>query len=254
MELVPKDSVLFRNAVEALVSFLPQASLRFTSEGLSINGMDVSHIGFVDYFLAAADCDTLTVPAHLTIGISTSVLARALAAVGAGDRVTISVNKGGDKLSVSYLNEKIGKRAVYSINTLDIDEDELEIPENMVYAGTVEAKTADVVGIVREVAAFGDTIIFLLDEEGFHVACKGDAGTVTQTLLNTEDRTMELTEDTVNSNYGKAYLMNILKGGSSLATTLKLEFDSSQPMRVAFQFGSASRFVAYLAPKVMEGD
>ena len=252
MELIPKDSVLFRNAVEALVSFLPQASLRFSSEGLAINGMDVSHVGFVDYFLAAADCDSLKVPAPLTIGITTSVLARTLAAVGAGDRVTISVNAARDKLAVSYYNEKVGKRAVYSINTLDIDEDALELPENMMYAASVEAKTADVVGIVREVGAFGDTMGFLLDEEGFHVSCKGDAGTVTQTLMNTDDRTMELTEDTVTANNGKAYIMNILKGGGSLATTMKIEFDSSQPMRAGFQFGSGSRFVAYLAPKVME--
>ena len=251
MELIPKDSVLFRNAVEALVSFLPQASLRFSSEGLAINGMDVSHVGFVDYFLAAADCDSLKVPTPLTIGITTSVLARTLAAVGAGDRVTISVNAARDKLAVSYYNEKVGKRAVYSINTLDIDEDALELPENMMYAASVEAKTADVVGIVREVGAFGDTMGFLLDE-GFHVSCKGDAGTVTQTLMNTDDRTMELTEDTVTANYGKAYIMNILKGGGALATTMKIEFDSSQPMRAGFQFGSGSRFVAYLAPKVME--
>jgi len=250
MEFSPKDSVLFRNAIDALVGFLPHAILRFSADGLSVRGMDVSHVGFVDYFLAATDCTTYKVPVATSVGIDTAIFARSLASVGASDRVVVTTNKSGDSLIVSYTNEKIGKKVNYTIRTLEIDEDALDLPE-LSYSGTVVLKTGDIAGVVKEVSTFGETIGFKLDEDGFHITCSGDAGHVSQTLLNTDDRVMELTEDSVAANYGIKYVNNILRGGGALSSTAKLEFDATQPLRASFEFG-ASRFVAYLAPKVMD--
>lgn len=249
MEIIPNDSVLFKAAVDALVAFLPQAQLRFAEDGLAINGMDSSHVGFVDYFLAAGDCSTWSLPKPLTIGISTSVLARALSAVGANEQVTLSMNAA--TLIVSYANDKLGKKAVYSIHTLDIDEQSMDLPE-LNYAATVVAKTTDIVSVAKEVAVFADAMTLRLDEDGFHLSAEGDAGTVKQTLVNTDDRTMELTEDTVCATYGTKYLMSILKGGGPLSARTTIEFDPTQPLRASFPFGSGSRFVAFLAPKIVD--
>lgn len=247
MEIVPNDSSLFRSAVEALKEFLPQAQLHISAAGIKIYGMDVSHVGYVDYFLAAADCAVLNVPAPTNIGIQMAVLSRTLNAVGAGDKVTLGTKK--DKFVVSYANEKMGKKAVYEIATLHIDEESMEIPETT-YAASVKAKTTDVLSVVKESVTFGDTISLGLDENGFHVSVVGDAGTVKQTLENTDDREMELTEDNVNVSYGAKYIMQIMKGGAPLSTVTQLEFDGTQPLRASFRFGVASHFVAYLAPKI----
>jgi hypothetical protein len=251
MEIIPKDSVLFRAAIDALAAFLPQAQLCFKEDGLAISGMDTSHVGFVDYYLSSADCLSWSVPKPLTIGISTPILARTLAAVGAGEKVTLSMGKSQETLVVSYVNDKLAKKAVYSIHTLEIDASSLDLPE-LTYAATVIAKTSDIVSVAKEVAAFADAMTFTLDEEGFHLSATGDAGKVTQTLVNTEDRTMELAEDTVTATYGTKYLMSILKGGGPMSATTKLEFDPTQPLRAVFTFGNDSRFVAYLAPKIVD--
>lgn len=251
MEFVPKDSVAFRNSIEALVNFLPQASLHFTQDGLKIHGMDVSHVGFVELEICAADCATLTLSKPLTIGVDTAILARTLNGVGSSDRVTVAVNKAMDAITISYHNEKLNKKSTYSIRTLDIQEENLELPD-LSYAATVSTKTSDVVNMVKEVAAFGETINLALNEDGFHVSCNGDAGTVKQTLLNSDDRVMDLTEDTVTASYGIKHIQNILKGGAPLSSTILIEFDSTQPLRTTFRYGSGSRFVTYLAPKVNE--
>lgn len=251
MELVPSDSSLFRNAIEALKDFLPQAQLHISSEGLTVNGMDQSHVGFVDYKLAAADCDTIVVTSPITIGINMSNLARTLSAVGNGDRVTLGVNKNQDKMLVSYTNDKVGKKVSFEVPLIDINDDSLVI-EDVQYAGTVVLKTADIAGVIREVTHFGDIMTLRLDPDGFHISATGDVGSVKQTLELTDDRMMELTEDSVEASFGTKYMSGIMKGGSSLSATTRLEFDGSQPMRATFQFGTASHFVSYLAPKLME--
>jgi len=251
MELIPNDAIQFRLAVEAVSMFLQTATLRFSQEGLAINGMDISHVGFIDYFLSKEDCASLIVREPFVLSIHTSVLSKALSAIGQGDRVTLSTSKNRDQLILSYANSKLNKKATYNLNTMDVEEEQMELPE-VTYDAMVVAKTSDIVSVVKEVSQFGEAMGLLLDENGFHVSAKGDAGTVTQILENTDDRTMELTEDTVEALFGAKYLMNILKGGGPLTDVTKIEFDASQPLRASFPFGKKSRFVAYLAPKILE--
>jgi hypothetical protein len=64
---------------------------------------------------------------------------------------------------------------------------------------------------------------------------------------------MELNEaDSVSAAFGAKHLLQIVKGGGGLASTVRIEFDSSQPLRVTFKFGTASHFIAYLAPKISD--
>jgi proliferating cell nuclear antigen PCNA len=249
MELSPADPKLFCAAIDALKEYLPQAQLCISTEGLRIRGMDVSHVGFVDYFLAAEDCATLTVASPVTLGVNLGVLARVLSSVGDA-AVTLSQKK--EMFVISYSNAKAAKKAVYEISTLDIDMDSLELPTDLTYAANVCAKTADVLSVVKEVGQFGEAMTLCLDGDGFHLSATGDFGSAKQTLENTEGRDMELTEDSVTVRFGAKYVMGILKGGAALSPNLQMEFDTTQPMRASFRFGHGSHFVAYLAPKVSD--
>lgn len=251
MELIPRDSFLFRAAVDALKDFLPLAQVRCSADGIRISGMDSSHVGFVDYFLAAADCEKLSIPSPFMIGVNMTVLARVLAPVGSGDRVTLSIGKKPDTLSVVYLNEKMAKKSSYELALFTIDGDVPELPDTT-YGATLRARTSDISALVKEIAYFGDAIQLRLDEDGFHVATGGDAGTVSLTLENTEGREMELAEDAVSVSFAMKYFSNILKGGGGLSAMICLEFDSTQPLKAGFAFTAASYFNAYLAPVVVD--
>lgn len=249
MEIIPNDSSLFRSAIDGLKEFLPQIQLRVSNAGIHINGMDVSHVGFVEYYLAKEDCAVLKVPTSTVIGVNTALLAKTLSSVSAGDRVTLGVKE--DKLVVSYKNEKMSKKAVYEISTLDITEDSLNLPD-LTYSATITCKTADVHSMLKEVSHFGDSVKLKLDEDGFHMSADGDGGNVHQSLENTDDREMILDNDTVEAEFGTKYLLTILKSGSPLSSVIKLEFDATQPLRASFLFGKSSRFVSYLAPKMQD--
>lgn len=253
MEFSPKESSLFRASIDALKEFLPTAQLRCSAEGVRINGMDGGHIGFVDYFLAAGDMATCKIPRPLSIGVSLAVLARVLANVGSGDKLTLSVDaKKTDRLQVSYTNEHVSKRGFYEIALMNINEDAMAIPE-LEYAADVQAKTSDILTAFREVSAFGEFLDLTLDEEGFHVAATGDMGSAKQTLENIEGREMALENgEAVTAKFAAKFLLSILKGGGSLSTASRIEFDEGKPLRASFHYGSGSHFVGYLAPRVAE--
>jgi proliferating cell nuclear antigen PCNA len=252
MEIIPNDSSLFRAAIDALKEFLPEAQIHVRSSGITVCGMDRSHVGFVHYRLAKADCKSLKVPAPQTIGMNLINLSRVLSNVGAGDSIRLSLNKAGDRFVVNYTNEKIGKKAVYELAIMEITEDTVELPD-LTYAAKVVAKTSDIVGVIKEVGAFGDSVTLTLNGRGFHIETVGDMGSAKQTLENTEDRDMELTEDSVTATFATKYIGGIMKGGAPLSSTITLEFDSSaQPLRVSFAYGVDSLFMAYQAPKIVD--
>lgn len=247
MEVRITDAALFRKAIDALKEFLPQAQLRFSSEGIKVNGMDASHVGFVDFLLSNKDCELIKLPEEKEIGISMGVLSRALANCANSDSILLSETR--DRLRVSYKTE--GRSANFELPTLHIQDDIVQIPE-MEYGAIIKAKSSDIAGIIRDLAAFGDNTTLCLDEEGFHVKVKGDMGEGELTLEPTEERDMSLEGDAVEVEYGMKYLQQIVKHSSSMATTMELAFQDGQPLRVTAAFGKASVFMAYLAPKVSE--
>jgi proliferating cell nuclear antigen PCNA len=246
MELVPSNPALFKTAMDALKEFLPQLQIHISETGISVCGMDASHVGFVDYKLTAADCSTLKVKEHINLGIHSALLTRALSSC---DSIHITTSKNREKLVLTTINEKLGKKAVFEMPTLDIDEATPDLPE-ISYNATIDLKTADFASVVKEVAAFGDSVTLTLDEGGLHVRSSGDGGSVVQTLENTDGRNMELGTDSVSASFGSKHLLQIMKGGGGLAPSVRVEFDQAQPLRVTFKFGTDSHFIAYLAPKI----
>jgi proliferating cell nuclear antigen PCNA len=249
MEIVPKDVSLFRSSVEALKEFLPIASLRISNDGIRIGGMDASHVGYVDYLLSSADCTKAVIETSMIIGVNMVTFAKVLSPLGTGDSVKLMYKD--DKFIIECYNTKMSKKAVYDVPTLDIDGDAPEMPP-VEYAANVTLKTVDIHVVIKEINHFGDTLTMLLNPDGLHISTSGDSGRVTQTLENTEDREMELTSESVEARYASKYVTMILKGGAPLSPVTQVEFESSQPLRVTFRFGTNSHFISYLAPKIEE--
>ena len=246
MEIQLADTSLFRRSMEALKEFLPQAQVQITSAGLQIRGMDVNHVGFVDYFLSAKDCEVFK-GTNSTLGLSTAILCKVLATAGAADQLTIAED--GDQLRLTFTGE--GRSSKFELPTLEIDVDAVELPE-MTYSAIIKAKGSDFATAIRDLALFGDAITLRLDEEGFHMHAEGDVGKGAMTLEPTDDREMTLEADSVEMRYGMKYLQQIVKNCCSLTPIVELAFDENHPLRVTTRFGKESYFLAYLAPKIQE--
>jgi proliferating cell nuclear antigen len=247
MEIQLSDTSLFRRSMEALKDFLPQAQFLVGPKGLRIRGMDVNHVGFVDYFLSAQDCTTFKAPKESVIGISTAFLCKVLGTAGAADRLTIAADE--EHLRLAFMGE--GKTSKFELPTLEIDADSVELPE-MSYGATIKAKGSDFASAIKDLSLFGDSLILRLDEEGCHMRAEGDVGKGAMTLEPTDDREMTLESDSVEVSYSVKYIQQIVKSCCSLAASMELAFDESHPLRITTHFGKESHFIAYLAPKIQE--
>ena len=249
MDIQIADASVFRRAVDALRDFLPHSQFRISEEGLRINGMDVSHVGFVDFYLSAKDCESIRVPKPVVIGVPTTLLSRVLATAGNAESLSLSYTD--DRIGIAFKND--GRSATFEIPTLDIQEDSVVLPD-MQYGAVVRAKSSDIAGVIKDLALFGDAVSLCLDEEGFHVRAEGDSGKGAFTLEPTDDRDMTLNDEPVDMGFALKYLQQIIKNCASLATYMEIAFDPAHPLRVTTRFGKESHFIAYLAPKVADDE
>ena len=250
MELIISEATLFKKALDAIKEFLPTTEMMVSADGLRINGMDTGKICFIDFFLSAEECDSISCPDSISLGISTGLITRILSVATTGsDSIKLSVSEDSDKLGLSIRNEATARQAEFELPLMELNEDAIEIPA-MDYAAIVKAKTSDIAGLIKDAALFGDDATLTLNADGFHVRATGEGGSANLTLENTEGRDMELEEEEVIVKYSIKYLQNILRGGGSLSTQADLSFEADKPLRAIFRFGKNSHFTAYLAPKM----
>lgn len=250
MEIIISESTLFKKALDAVKEFLPITEINVSSDGLRINGMDTSHICFIDFFLSAEECDMIKCREPISVGISTSLITKVLSAAATGsDSIKLSVKEDSDSLGLEIKNDGTGRLASFELPLMNLNEDAVEIPD-MDYAANVKAKTSDIMGLIKDAGLFGENARLTLNADGFHVSCMGEGGKANVTLENTDGRDMNLEEEEVVVTYSIKYLQNILRGGGSLSSLADLSFESSKPIRCIFRFGKNSHFTAYLAPKM----
>jgi proliferating cell nuclear antigen len=248
MNIQITDAALFRRSIDALKDFLPQAQFHISTEGVTIRGMDASHIAFVDYFLSSRDCEEIAVPEECMLGVSTGILAKVLATVG-NSAESLTLTHDDDHLLISFTGE--GRSGTFQLPLLDIEDDTLEIP-NTDYRATVRARSADIAGLLKDLAPLGDKVTLFLAEDGFHVRAEGDVGRGEFVLEPTDDREMLLDGDGEEVSYAMKYLAAMIKNTAALSPNMELAFDGSQPLRIRVTFGKGSHFLAFLAPKIAE--
>ncbi len=250
MEIIISEATLFKKAIDAIKEFLPVTEMNVSSDGLRINGMDTSHICFIDFFLSAEECDSISCTEPISLGISTGIITKVLSAATTGsDSITLSVSEESDKLGLSVKNDTTGRRAEFELPLMDLNENSIQLPD-MEYSANVKAKTSDIASLAKDVGLFGDVGELKLNADGFHISVTSENGSANVTLDNTDEREMTLEEEEVTVKYSIKYIQNILRGGASLASTADLSFEDGKPLRAIFRFGKNSHFTAYLAPRI----
>lgn len=250
MEIIISEATLFKKAIDAIKEFLPITEMNVSSDGLRINGMDTSHICFIDFFLSAEECDSISCPDPISLGISTGIITKVLSAAATGsDSITLSVTEESDKLGLSVKNDTTGRRAEFQLPLMDLNENSIQIPD-MEYCANIKAKTSDIAGLAKDVALFGDVAELKLNADGFHISVVSENGSANVTLDNTDDREMTIEVEEVTVKYSIKYVQNILRGGASLSSIVDLSFEDGKPLRAIFRFGKNSHFTAYLAPRI----
>merc|ERR1712167_137237 len=138
----------------------------------------------------------------------------------------------------------------FSLKLLDIEAEQLGIPEGMQYPVVVKMPAAEFMKICRDLKEFGDAIKIGCTKDGLKFSVEGDIG-VGNVMVKPrdaekeEDKVTIACEDTVDATFAIRYLNFFTKA-------MPLSIANGQPLVVEYMLGDeqAGSLRFFLAPKI----
>lgn len=231
------DAKLITNIVDSIKDLNPFVNFDFTEHGLHMQAMDTGHVSLSSLTLPHDLFQEYVCSRSLTLGVNL----KSFLTVLKGSKGSLRLNFANDKLNVNV--EKNSGCAKYALNLIDVNSDNLELPEED-YDAKVILSSSIFGKVIREMSEFSDTCSLHISN-ALTVKSVGDIGSVDWESTDCQCTVQVETEALL---FSIPYLLQFAKA-HTVASQMLIEMKGEQPLRVTLPIGSGHlRF--YLAPKV----
>jgi len=172
---------LFKKIVAALSDLVESGNFQVTSDMISFQGMDSSHVSLVALQLTESGFEGYRCDNDLVLGIQFSALNKILKCMHQKDSLSISAQSEGDVVSFGFESPDQKRYSNFELKLNDIDQEQLGIPQTE-YATTIKMPSAEFQRICRDLAQIGDTVTISCAKDGVKFSVSGDIGSGDMTL------------------------------------------------------------------------
>jgi proliferating cell nuclear antigen len=221
----------------ALDELCDSANIIFGEDGISISSMDSSHVCLVAVKFAKEYFEEYKIDSTITVGIKISNLVRVLKCVEG----SVLLECSDDEFFVMTQNDK------YNLKTVDIDTDEMDIPEMDVEV-EITADSSVLQKYIKNIASFGDTVEFKTVGDEIVMKTSGDIGTVELRV----DQPVTI-HGTMSASFASRYLVTFMKA-ANISKKIRINLHSELPVMFEYEFAENSFIKFFLAPKITDDD
>ena len=239
-----------KKLVDSIKDLASEANWEVDANGIRMQAMDSSHVCLIVFDLDAKKFDKYTCDAPQTFGINLTNLSKILKCSSNDDRITMTAGSSADSLTFAF--ESGDRTSEFTLKLMQIECEQLGIPDNQEYDVVAEMPSADYLRIVRDLGTIGDNFIVAGTSTSLKFSTSGDVGAASMTLRVNAETSISVKEPTTLS-FSARYLSSFSKASAlSNATTISMRKDA--PMCVRFAIGGIGSLRYYLAPKIDADD
>eukprot|EP00484_Ammonia_sp_Unknown_P001549 CAMPEP_0197021580 /NCGR_PEP_ID=MMETSP1384-20130603/2491_1 /TAXON_ID=29189 /ORGANISM="Ammonia sp." /LENGTH=225 /DNA_ID=CAMNT_0042449441 /DNA_START=209 /DNA_END=886 /DNA_ORIENTATION=+ len=224
--------------------------------------MDSSHVSLVALKLCKEGFNDYRCDNSLSLGIQFSSLNKILKCMGSKDSLSIQCNENDDVANFVFASEKNDQISNFSLKLVDIDQEQLGIPDTD-YKAVVSMPSTEFQRICRDLSAIGDTLTVSATKEGVKFGVNGDVGkgemwikTSTQSNVDEDEDAENISVsvvEPVQQQFSIKFLNNFTKA-TSLSPTVKISMGPDVPLEVCYEMETTGHLKYYLAPKIDDDD
>ncbi len=236
----------WKQAVDAIHSFLPEAVFYFTSEGVRLNSIDPSQVVLVDMSAPRNVFSTYELAdSSIRAPLDLSEYSKILARVSGEDRMLTLLED--VNLSIVLERPDGSLRREFYVPLVDIPDKEAEISpiEGSV---TIRLPARILKDALKDAGIFSSSAVLVARDDIFMVEAKGQAG-VTRTVVRKGDLVSIEGGPEAVSRYSLPFFQNIVRPADP-DSTVTLSFGNDTPLRVTYTVGGIS-LGFYLAHMVL---
>lgn len=245
-----------RGLLEALKDLLDECNIVFDSNGMRIKAVDGSQVALVHVRLDKDNFNKYYIDRELSIGINIGGLHKLLKTVDTSDVLKMYVTKD-DKYKLHIQVENSVKNSVlkFTHNVLDIDDDEVEIPE-VKFDNIITMPSVELHNYCRLMSNIGKFVEFKSVGDELFISCKGDSTVMDATLRsngNDVDICAENVDEIVQGRFRLKFLLMFTKA-YNLSGTVELLLQNDYPIILKYEIAGLGEIKYCLAPTTADAD
>ncbi|KAI6656134.1 hypothetical protein LOD99_1467 [Oopsacas minuta] len=249
---------LWKKIIESIKDVVEDANWECSGSGISLQGMDSSHVALVSLHLKSDAFDPYRCDRNISLGLSSTNLSKILKCSSNDDSVIIRTSEASDNVSFIFESSNSEKVSQFDLKLMNIDSEHLGIPD-MEYDSIVKMPSNEFQRICRDLSLLGESVQIACTKDGVQFTSSGSIGSGKISLR--PNITAENLDDTVNIELNEAVLLtfalrylNFFTKATSLAPRVILSFKTEHPLVVEYQIQDIGYLKFYLAPKIEDDD
>jgi proliferating cell nuclear antigen len=250
---------LLKEIIEEIRELCKEVNLECGDKGMQMQAMDSSHVSLVKLTMKETVFEAYRADRDKVLGVSMESLSKIFKLCDNNDSVTLKSDDDADAVQFVFESEKEDRISDFSLKLLDIEAENLGIPENQQYKGVIKMPSAELMKICRDLKEFGDSITMHCTKDGLKFTVKGDIGTGNVVVKPREsekdgDKVQIHCTEPVTAAFALRYL-NFFTKATPLSETVTIQLSDETPLIVEYELDDKTesgslRF--YLAPKIDE--
>lgn len=243
MRLVTIQSSAVKSVFEVLKEILNDVNIYFTSKGVSIVTLDTARSSLVDLQLSADNFEEYECPEPIIAGINIANTFKLLKSISNSDVLTMSITTK-EYMDLEILSEAKKQKSKFQLKLLDIDENQIEVPELRCSCMTT-MQSVDFQRICRDMGNIGSEIAIARYKNVMKLTCEGDFANQETSL-----ETIENTDEAVSGVYSLKYL-NIFTKATGMCASVQL-LQEAAFLILHYNVANLGYLKFYLATKATE--
>lgn len=255
MKFVQKDPKRTSNIAvifNCLKQFSDTVSLRFSEEGIYVQGLDGSHVSLFEWKLTPSWFTEYEWDGDEDSGLEsvhTGIMHKVISMFQQDQTMIMEIN-GSDKLSLSFTNGKDTCDKHFELPLIDVDNEIMTIPEKDSDIDLIisSKKFSD---LVSQFEIFDSTMSFKFSDEDIIMKASGMDGSMTasMSLDDVTEFAMAEDKDIIKQAFALRYI-RMMSNFSKISNETIMEFTVGAPMTLKYDMAENSYIKFYLAPKM----
>ncbi|KXN80819.1 Proliferating cell nuclear antigen [Leucoagaricus sp. SymC.cos] len=187
LEAKLQEAAILKKLLDAIKELVTDANFECNEEGINLQAMDNSHVALVAVHLQSDGFQTYRCDRPMPLGVNLTSLTKVLKCAKDDDICTLKAADEADVLNLVYEAKNSDRVAEYDMKLMDIDSDQLGIPDTE-YDARITMPSAEFTRIVRDLSLLGESVRIEVSKEGIRFTSEGEAANGNVLLKHSEGK------------------------------------------------------------------
>ncbi|KAG6829892.1 hypothetical protein H0H92_003025 [Tricholoma furcatifolium] len=185
LEAKLSEASTIKKLLDSIKELVTDANFECNEEGITLQAMDNSHVALVSVLMEATGFKRYRCDRPMPLGVNLASLTKVLKCAKDDDNVTLKAADEADVLNLVYEARASDRIAEYDMKLMDIDSDQLGIPDTE-YEARVSMPSSEFSRIVKDLSLLGESVRIEVSKEGVRFASEGEAANGSVLLKQSE--------------------------------------------------------------------